>query len=449
MKKRSRTIDINAHISNLTCDINVQDGTVTALIGFDNLAYGTITAIKFDAVGYNSFGDVVTIDGKEKFFLIIQDISVGKNETAENLKAVLPNADVRRLVLEESQICFADGSVVTYEGKQEFTFEFEEFDSEQPEEKEEREAVENKFGRGFIYKPQNYTNGWICGCGCFNKLGGNQCISCGAVKEEAFSVCSSDTLKELVGKYRIAEEERKAAAQKEKEQKEKEQKQKKIKIGIGGVIAAILAVFIGYSSMMSGRTTYPSEYEMKKALKGTYTHYTESGTASKQIMINSDSVTIKWSMGDELGFEVTAWNYKKGTFETFEKYTVLSDGNIKDEDGDLYEKGGYMSTGAGKSGYTSSYENGYNKLDVTDLAWDNNSSYTVCTGKVKNNGQKTYYFVEVKGSFKDSKGSVLDTDWTYAVGSEGLAPGESSSFRLSVDRDYDISDCTVRVLDFD
>lgn len=68
---------------------------------------------------------------------------------------------------------------------------------------------------------------------------------------------------------------------------------------------------------------------------------------------------------------------------------------------------------------------------------------------MKNTGTKTYYYVEVKGSFKDSSGNVLDTDWTYAAGSEGLAPGESSSFRLSVDKDYDITDCSVSILDFD
>ena len=41
---------------------------------------------------------------------------------------------------------------------------------------------------------------------------------------------------------------------------------------------------------------------------------------------------------------------------------------------------------------------------------------------------------------------VVDTDWTYAVGAEGLAPGESSTFRMSVDRDYSIRDCSVTLM---
>ena len=88
-------------------------------------------------------------------------------------------------------------------------------------------------------------------------------------------------------------------------------------------------------------------------------------------------------------------------------------------------------------------------MEFSDIKIEHNSSYTVCTGKVTNNGKKTYTFVEVKGAFKNSSGTVLDTDWTYAVGSEGLAPGESASFRLSVDKDRSISKCSVTLLDYD
>ena len=76
-----------------------------------------------------------------------------------------------------------------------------------------------------------------------------------------------------------------------------------------------------------------------------------------------------------------------------------------------------------------------------------NSSYTVCTGTVTNYGEKTYEYVQVKGSFKDSSGTVLDTDWTYAVGSEGLAPEESTTFRLSVPKNNNIKDCSVSIMD--
>lgn len=99
--------------------------------------------------------------------------------------------------------------------------------------------------------------------------------------------------------------------------------------------------------------------------------------------------------------------------------------------------------------YTSSYESAYTALEISDVKVTSNSSYTICTGTVKNTGKKTYTFVQVKGSFKDSSGTVVDTDWTYAVGSEGLSPGESTTFRMSIDKNYKITSCSVTLLDYD
>lgn len=88
-------------------------------------------------------------------------------------------------------------------------------------------------------------------------------------------------------------------------------------------------------------------------------------------------------------------------------------------------------------------------LSFSDISVTKNSSYTICTATITNNGRKTYTFIEVKGKFKNSSGIILDTDWTYAVGSEGLAPGESASFRLSVDKDSNITKCDLEILDYD
>lgn len=87
-------------------------------------------------------------------------------------------------------------------------------------------------------------------------------------------------------------------------------------------------------------------------------------------------------------------------------------------------------------------------LYFSDIELSNNSSYTICNATVTNNGRKTYTFIEVKGKFKDSSGTILDTDWTYAVGSEGLAPGESTTLRLSVSKNYNITKCDLELLDY-
>lgn len=99
-----------------------------------------------------------------------------------------------------------------------------------------------------------------------------------------------------------------------------------------------------------------------------------------------------------------------------------------------------------KSYYTP--EKAEDVLSFSDIKVSNNSSYTVCTATVTNNGRKTYTFVEIKGKFKNSSGTVLDTDWTYAVGSEGIASGESTTLRLSVKKNYDIKKCDLEILDY-
>ena len=66
-----------------------------------------------------------------------------------------------------------------------------------------------------------------------------------------------------------------------------------------------------------------------------------------------------------------------------------------------------------------------------------------------NDGAATYEFVTVKGSFVDKDGKVCNTDSTYAVGGEGLAPGESTTFRMSVPKDRDIKSCNVTIVDYD
>lgn len=90
-----------------------------------------------------------------------------------------------------------------------------------------------------------------------------------------------------------------------------------------------------------------------------------------------------------------------------------------------------------------------NDLKISTVTLSYGSSYIYAKGTITNNGSKTYDYIKLKGSFKDSYGTVIDTDWTYAVGSEGLSPGESKSFEISVPKDYKIRDCVVSILSDD
>ena len=245
------------------------------------------------------------------------------------------------------------------------------------------------------------------------------------------------------------DEQRKIEAEKQAEEKKKADKKKKIQIAIASVVALFFVILIGRAMVMSGRTTYSSESAMKEALQGTYTYYSDSGTATQQIVISGDKATYKWKYGNDMETEVREWDYKNGKIHTFEDLIVTDKGYLKDGD-KIYKKGGYMSSSSSYSGTSgSSYESAYSALKISGVSVTSNSSYTVCTGTITNNGKKTYKFVQVKGAFKNSSGTTIDTDSTYAVGSEGLAPGESKTFRMSVSKNYSISKCSVSIYDYD
>jgi hypothetical protein len=43
------------------------------------------------------------------------------------------------------------------------------------------------------------------------------------------------------------------------------------------------------------------------------------------------------------------------------------------------------------------------------------NGYMYCEGKVRNNGQELYDYVKVKVEWLDKQGTILDTDYTFAV----------------------------------
>lgn len=87
-------------------------------------------------------------------------------------------------------------------------------------------------------------------------------------------------------------------------------------------------------------------------------------------------------------------------------------------------------------------------VQPTEVHLESNSSYTVCAGTVTNNSDKTHRFIQVKGEFMDEGGNTIDTAWTYACGDEGLRPGESSKFTMSVAKDSRITNVRCYTYDF-
>ena len=458
MRKERVFIDENAHIQNLCCEVNLDGGIPKATISFDNLGYGVITAIKFCAQGFNAFNDVVLIEGKGSFFLIVQDISIDKNSHAEGLTVQLPDSDIRRLELKESQICFADGTVATYKGAKEKEFELDSFEEPETEEEERLSyAIQDVISDKVKYIPQEDDTGWICGCGRYNPGEYLVCTGCGVEKSTVFQIADPENYEAILEKQKELEEENRKVEQEKEAKKRKANMKKSIIVIFVAIVGILLIRYMAHAITLSKRTTYSSEEEMKTALQGTYTYYLTYGNskrAGRSITINGDTATYNFpSLDRTIEIEIREWNYKEGTIRTVKELVITREGNLKDGE-DVYERNRYSyrsasSSSSSSSRSTDSYESAYSALDITVDRVQSNSSYTICTGSVKNDGNKTYKFVKLKGSFKDAHGNVVDTDWTYGVGAEGLAPGESTTFRMSVPKNYDIVSCSVSNMDYD
>lgn len=443
-------VNINAHINNLKCDIIKQNEEAYAILQFDNLGYGSISAIKFDACGFNSFGDVVLVNEQEKFFLIVQDIEIEKNEQVTALKAKLPNSDIKRLELQECQICYTDGRVVSYEGEKNCEFEVEEFDD-----LEEKAAIKGIYGENAKYKVKEFEEGWICTCGRYNSHENVKCSLCDNSKTSLLDMCSDEGMTRIKERYYSMCQEEKRIAEQEEKQRQKKARKKNIGIVVGIISVIVVIILISYATMMSKRQAYSSVEEMREAMQGNWSHRSEfDHDIMWQLQIEGDKCTTVFSSTEDTYEQDIAWNPSKGTFEIgHDTYIVERGGQTITQNNDSYDKGGMTLTPGEYSdsdhGSYSSYESVYSALKFSEIYVSNNSGYTVCTGKVTNNGKKTYRFVTIKGSFKNSYGTVVDTDSTYAVGSEGLAPGESKSFRMSVSKDTTIEDCSISITDYD
>lgn len=99
----------------------------------------------------------------------------------------------------------------------------------------------------------------------------------------------------------------------------------------------------------------------------------------------------------------------------------------------------YYGGGSYGGGYNDYYSSGTDKsvglsLKVDRMKTSGSYTYVYCT--VTNVSSKyvatRYRYVKVKGVFKDYSGDIVDTDWTYAVDSTWLEPGESKTFQFMV-----------------
>ena len=457
MKNVTKTIDVNAHIANINSQITIENGISKAVISFSNLGYGIITAVKFKAKGYNTFNDIIQIDGNDNFIVIIQDVHIEKNAEASNLTVKMPNNDIRKLELEEYQICWESGDVTTYKGKNEVDFELQELDYSGSE-RTEILALRDVFEPKSTYVPLDTEYGWICTCGRLNYPENTMCSLCHHTKSEVEHNLSDD------GRKEIKETRDKLNIKKMEESDRKDRRKKKTKIIIGSVFFLVFALVItiisitSYNKEMVSREIFSSEYEMQAAVQGKWTYY-ENDTdyyGKIQLVIKGEKGYMLYFLDGDLGNGTNIdWNPSKGTFNIGNnEYVVKKDTKSIKCGKKLYKKGGILASNSNDNGYdydTTShytYETVYSALDFSYISVYTNSAGTYCKGTVTNNGKKTYKYVYVKGSFKDNSGKIIDVGSTYAIGREGLSPGESKSFKIYTGKHSGYMTCDISIISY-
>lgn len=85
-------------------------------------------------------------------------------------------------------------------------------------------------------------------------------------------------------------------------------------------------------------------------------------------------------------------------------------------------------------------------LDVVTCTKDK-YGYATVGGTLKNLTSSTIIFVHLKVVLKDG-GAVVDTDSTYAVGGEGLAPGESTTWEWMFNDAPAFEQCSAEVYEY-
>ena len=464
------SVDINSYIADLTCPVTVKEGKPVVALSFKSLHAGTMTAIKFAVKGYNSFGEIVPVNGEEQFLITVQDISVPQNGMIRNLQVPLPQEDIRKIELMEHQYSFADGTTAMYEGEKWVDYDVELFDPQDTVEKEQLDALKTINSQAAA-KPAELENAWVCLCSGYNANEKETCDRCGMEKEAAFEAVNEPALDELVEAHKM----------KQAQAAEADKKKKKMLLLLSIPVALILALIIALVSnaaVLSQRKTFDSAADMQKAMQGNWTAVTEDGkSTSGSIVISENKLestasssstkasgsaapssddskasgdTSKASNNAAKDTKEITWKPSRGVFKADgKKYTVTANGRIKDSSGREYKKATTSSkSGSSSSKSGSSSSSGTSILKISNTKVTSNSSYTICTGTLTNNGTATYKFVQVKGSFQNSAGKVVDTDSTYAVGAEGLAPGESTTFRLSIKKNASATKCNVTIFSF-
>lgn len=469
-----KTVNLNAQIEDVQCAL-ISNGSASAVrLRFRNASRRTVIAVRMRGSAKNAFGETVTSDTGADF--IVDFYGRTPPGEAGEMTSGLPSPTIRSIDLKWIKVSYEDGTIEDPLPPRIVEYEVPTF-SDSPEDQEYQKLLGARYHTPINNLAVEVTEGWVCTCGAFNDADDDACAQCGMRHADALKVSDPQAREAILAEKRQRDiEERDRAEEAERVAERKLKRNKRI---VWLVLVALCAILIivkvstdrqraaekarqEREAYMKDVRVFSSAQEMQKAINGKYlkepyiksTYYYHP--TNEYLVINGDTATFTYvNTNQAVTDEVRDLIPEDGRFKIgYRQFKVNTDGSI------TYTYSGFSDVYDRLSGSTEPLdvqamydeemakqrarsETAYTALTLTVTSVRNDGSYAVCEGKVTNNGVNSYRFIKVKGAFVDRGGTVLDTDWTYAVGSEGLAPGETSTFRLSVKANRSITDCKL------
>ncbi|MGG7163455.1 ankyrin repeat domain-containing protein [Clostridium ihumii] len=222
--------DLNSPVEVLRYEILSKDNeSIYFNISFRNLNQGVISAIILELQGFNSFNELIKVDGNDKFTCCIQDLNGQLGSSFKNMYPVLlPEKDIRKLDITIKEVSFNEGKFIYKNEANKIEVEVENIKEE-----DEFKALRKHTQDGICYAKE-CNNLWVCVCGRPNHENVRKCVRCGLDKEYVFTALSREQiLEEIKEEKRIEEEEEKERVLREQEleekQKEHQEKQRKVR----------------------------------------------------------------------------------------------------------------------------------------------------------------------------------------------------------------------------
>lgn len=242
------SVDANALVQHVRCTIQLFQGSPAVQILFQNRGR-PLQAIKFQATGYNQFREILPVNGQETFPLVLQDLHLAPGETYRSPFLWLPQPEIRHLKLVESQVCYADGTVVPYPGPDPREYDLEWVSDTEDEDRALWYALQ-QYDRCAHFLPRQEEDHWLCVCGQWNGNEEETCRNCQKSRAQTFARFSGEALAATVEQAGVAMD--RFADQELQQESESQSRSRRMKVfAVCGVLLLFLLMILLFHACWS------------------------------------------------------------------------------------------------------------------------------------------------------------------------------------------------------